>query len=110
MATNGESAKQWLADNSGKVSIERMQQIIASIHKKLDAMNSSHSEYNGFLEALDVMDQHLLSLQGNSIHTIKNQEKILDFSPLIPDKEIADAISPEEKTRRFRELLKTSDL
>ncbi len=107
MATNGESARQWLKENHGKISSERIQLIRASINQKIDRLEPSNEEYEGFVEALDVIDHYLSELSRENDKSTKT-DKDLDFSPLIPETSGHSCLSEEEKTRRFRELLKTS--
>lgn len=111
MATNGESARQWLAENHGKASLERILQIRAAIDQKITRLESDHEDYPGLLEALDVMDHYLTSPLPGAEHGNKapSCETGLDFSPLIPQTPAASpALSPEEKERQFRALLEKS--
>ena len=110
MATNGESARQWLKDNHGKVSGERIQQIIQSIQKKVAALTDEHADYIGLVEALDVMEAYNPD-QADRRPTSESLDTLLDATPLISEDTHATAlISPEEKKRRFQALLKRSDV
>ncbi|MGI9280614.1 MAG: hypothetical protein ACR2PX_13480 [Endozoicomonas sp.] len=110
MATNGESARRWLEENQDKVSLERIRQIRDNISDKLQDLDESDESYPGFLEALDVMDNHLLQEEQESPVT-ESESISLDLGPLIPQ---ADSEPPQltaqEKKLKFQQLLKTGKL
>ncbi|WP_252179185.1 hypothetical protein [Endozoicomonas sp. 4G] len=110
MATNGESARKWLKENQSKVSLERIRQIRDNISNKLQDLDESDESYSGLLEALDVMDGHLL--QGEQESTAPESKSVnLDLSPLIPQSEPqAPQLSVQEKKLKFQQLLKTGKL
>ncbi|KEQ18673.1 hypothetical protein [Endozoicomonas numazuensis] len=110
MATNGESARRWLEENQDKVSLERIRQIRDSISSKLQDLNESDETYPGLLEALDVMDNHLLQ-EDQEPPTPESEPVSLDLGPLVSH---ADAEAPQltaqEKKLKFQQLLKTGKL
>ncbi|MDD7804017.1 MAG: hypothetical protein PUP46_00240 [Endozoicomonas sp. (ex Botrylloides leachii)] len=110
MATNGESATQWLNDNHGKVSIERIQQIIRSISQKIARLTPEHPEYDGLIAALDVMNEYKANISPDRALSEPSLTDLLDASPLVPEVTEAKAMHPEEKKRRFQQLLKKSDM
>ena len=112
MATNGESARKWLEANQHKTSPERIRQIRDNIVAKLQRLDDTDNEHDGLVEALDVMDAHLLhqEQQGKpEDHSGSSSDDLppLDYSPLVNHHQEATVqLSPEEKHRRFQELLK----
>ena len=110
MATNGESARRWLEENQDKVSLERVRQIRDNIVNRLQSLDEQDETHEGLLEALDVMDEHLLVAEqpetGNDAISAQ-----LDSSPLVSNT-TADAphLSEDEKQKRFRQLLKTGKI
>ncbi|WP_281645939.1 hypothetical protein [Parendozoicomonas sp. Alg238-R29] len=104
MATNGESARQWLADNGSTASQEELLRIRTAIATKLDAMPEEHPDEAGFLEALDVMDEWME--KGKTSEPENTTPSSLDTSPLVPDLPPAEVLSEEEKQARFKALLK----
>ena len=63
MATNGESARKWLAEQGDQVTVARVQQIKNSLQSKIEQMDQAETDgsetYRGLLEALDVVDAWL---------------------------------------------------
>ncbi|MCW7551544.1 hypothetical protein NX722_02565 [Endozoicomonas gorgoniicola] len=114
MATNGESARKWLEANQHKTSPERIRQIRDNIVAKLQRLDDTENEHDGLVEALDVMDAHLLQLEQQDKpedHSGSSSDDLppLDYSPLVNHHQEATVqLSPEEKQRRFQELLKKS--
>lgn len=114
MATNGESARKWLEANQQKTSPERIRQIRDNIVAKLQRLDDNDNEHDGLLEALDVMDAHLLQLEQQDKpedHSGNSSEDLppLDYSPLVNHhQEAVPQLSSEEKQRRFQELLRKS--
>ena len=112
MATNGESARKWLEANQHKTSPERIRQIRDNIVAKLQRLDDTDNEHDGLVEALDVMDAHLLQLEQQGKpedHSESSSDDLppLDYSPLVNHHQEATVqLSPEEKHRRFQELLK----
>ena len=111
MATNGESARKWLDENAELVSEQRVVQIRSNLAKKIDLLAESggdmSDEYQGLLEALDVMDDWLQ--QGGTTQEAPAQPSDLDYRGLIEEpSEPAPLLSPEEKRQRFQNLLKAS--
>ena len=109
MATNGESARQWLEENKNQVSEQRIVQIRSNLVKKIDLLaesgNDMSDEYQGLLEALDVMDNWLQ--QGGTTQPAEPSE--LDYRSLVEEpSEPAPLLSPQEKRQRFQSLLKAS--
>ncbi|WP_062260426.1 hypothetical protein [Endozoicomonas arenosclerae] len=110
MATNGESARRWLEENQEKVSLERIRQIRDNISSKLQNLDESDDTYTGLLEALDVMDNHLLQEEQAS-PTPEPESVSLDLGPLIPQTDAeAPQLSAAEKKLKFQQLLKTGKL
>ncbi len=107
MATNGASARQWLAENGSGASLEALQRIRDAIAGKLDALAEEHPDEDGLLEALDVMDDWINSRHGSTqqAEPAAASLPVLDTGPLIPDLPPAEQLSPEEKQARFRALL-----
>ncbi|WP_257263780.1 hypothetical protein [Endozoicomonas sp. ONNA2] len=112
MATNGESARQWLEQNREQVSEERILQIRNNLVKKIDQMVDADNmnvsdEHQGLLEALDVMDAWLQ--ERASPRETATETSALDYSPLIQEpSETAPKLTQEEKQRRFQNLLKAT--
>lgn len=112
MATNGESARKWLEENREQVSEERILQIHSNLAKKInqladsDNMDSS-DEYEGLLEAMDVMDAWLQARATPAEEETEASE--LDYSPLVQEPSgPTSQLSREEKVLRFQSLLKSS--
>ncbi len=117
MATNGASARQWLAENGEHTPLPEVERIRNAIAKKLDTLSDDHPEQDGLLEALDAMDEWLVLAQDRpqSGQTttlpstpVENTDAQLDSSSLTPDLPPAEALSPEEKKARFQNLLQRS--
>ncbi|WP_422133045.1 hypothetical protein [Endozoicomonas sp. ALD040] len=107
MATNGESAKRWLEENQDKVSVERIRQIRDNISNKLQDLDESDEAYPGLLEALDVMDNHLLQQEGDT-PAPESESASLDLGPLVPQSDLpTPQLSAQEKKLKFQQLLKT---
>ncbi len=109
MATNGESARKWLKDNKEQASEQRIVQIRNNLVKKIDLLAESgedmSDEYQGLLEALDVMDDWL----QQAVPETPAESSFLDYSTLVAEAtEPAPLLSPEEKRQRFQDLLKSS--
>ena len=113
MATNGESAKKWLADNQQKISEPRVKQIRDSLEKKVNDLSNTDQddlddEYQGVLEALEVMDAFI----RENYHPIPVPEENnidLDSSSLTSDAPAnAPVLNHQEKQARFQALLKDS--
>ncbi|MGY0218875.1 hypothetical protein ACWJJH_16025 [Endozoicomonadaceae bacterium StTr2] len=106
MATNGESARRWLAENGQTSTPERLAQIRQNIAKRLAALpDDEEEEARGLLEALDVMDAYMTAATPEA--SAADDAVALDYSPLIPtgDEETAPTLSPEEKRAKFQQLL-----
>ena len=111
MATNSESAKQWLKNNHKKVTTGRIKQIIVSLNNKINVLTPDNQEYVGLLEALDEMDRYLLSTNAPNKLYIKSKKNKLDSSALVREASVKPfTISIEEKNRRFKQLLEKSDI
>ena len=113
MATNGASARQWLAENGSKASKEQLLKIRSAITAKLKAITEDNPDENGLLEALDVMDNFLegqqisaTSVTDVNLSTDRDSTPALDTSPLTPNIPMAEPLSAEEKRAKFQELLK----
>ncbi|WP_257294719.1 hypothetical protein [Endozoicomonas sp. YOMI1] len=112
MATNGESARQWLQQNREQISEERILQIRSNLVKKINQMADPEDltvsdEHQGLLEALDVMDNWLQ--ERATPQETAEEASALDYSPLIQEpSEPAPQLTQEEKLRRFQNLLKTT--
>ncbi|PJE80299.1 hypothetical protein CI610_00726 [invertebrate metagenome] len=106
MATDGMSARKWLAGHGHQVSFDRIQEIRDKLAKKIDVLDETDPRYEGILEALDVMDQYII--QSSAQQTI-GQDCPLDSSSLIPELSGDDSspLDAAEKRRRFDVLLKT---
>jgi|GEM_PF-6089706 len=110
MATNGESARKWLEENKEQASEQRIAQIRSNLVKKIDLLAESgedmSDEYQGLLEALDVMDEWL---QRGTQET-PAQPSAPDYGALLVEEptEPVPLLSPEEKRQRFQSLLKSS--
>ena len=109
MATNGESARKWLEDNKEQASEQRIVQIRSNLVKKIDLLAESSEdvadEYQGLLEALDVLDEWL----QHAVQATPAEPSALDYSALAEEPaEPAPLLSPEEKRQRFQSLLKSS--
>ncbi len=115
MATNGASARQWLAEKGNSTPPDELLRIRNAIAAKLDKLPEGHPDEDGLLEALDVMDEWqenkkspnpaIPSLQGGD-----GSEPALDTRPLTPDVEPAPSLSPADKQARFQQLLKDSKM
>ena len=127
MSTNGDSARRWLEENRTKVTEQRILQIRDSLLKKIQGIEQSEDddvsdEYDGLLEALEVMESWL---QENTTHfqqeykqphqqeqqqqTAEQPSAELDYGPLgSNDAAPAPILSDEEKHARFKELLESS--
>lgn len=112
MATNGESARRWLEENHDKVPLERIRQIRDNLAKKLQNIEESDDTYSGLLDALDVMDNHLLEIENPApVSEASETTASLDLAPLIPDADQSSPqLSPEEKQARFQSLLKNGKI
>ena len=111
MATNGESARKWLEENKNQVSEQRVVQIRSSLVKKINLLaessNDMSDEYQGLLEALDVMDNWLQ--QGGTAQEKPVELPDLDYRSLVEEpSEPAPLLSQQEKRQRFQSLLKAS--
>ena len=105
MATNGASARQWLEENHNNVPADRIQQVIRSLTRKMEDLGEDHPEWEGLLEALDVLESYQPGLTSPDLHSNE-----LDTSPLIANEPAPEPLSPEEKKQRFKALLQKSDL
>ncbi|WP_211829085.1 hypothetical protein [Kistimonas asteriae] len=110
MATNGESAAQWLSEHGETTPVERLQQIRDNIAAKLEDDIRDDEQHVGLLEALDVMDSYIISKEA-----LSTGDSPIDIAPdLSPLCDNSDAASPtlpeEERKKRFSELLKTGKL
>ena len=83
MATNGASARQWLADKGQSASPQELQRIRSAIAGKLDVLAEDHPDEDGLLEALDVIDNWIE--HGKASENSVLQTSSLDTSPLVPD-------------------------
>ncbi|MTI12813.1 hypothetical protein [Sansalvadorimonas verongulae] len=119
MATNGESARQWLADKGSTASPDELLRIRTAIANKLDTMPEDHPDEAGLLEALDVMDEFMekgkdapLAAAAAPLNSPSDETSApaLDTSPLIPDLPPAEELSPAEKQARFQALLKKTHI
>ncbi|MCL6416758.1 hypothetical protein MIB92_13945 [Aestuariirhabdus sp. Z084] len=119
MATNGESAALWLAENTSHLSRQRIEQVRNNVFQKLEVLNEDHPDAPGLLEALEVLDQHLESdaepqnmpappAPPSSPSDSISESAGLDLSPLIPEQSEANPLDPDEKRARFQELLAQS--
>ncbi|MCL6269444.1 hypothetical protein M3P05_05730 [Sansalvadorimonas sp. 2012CJ34-2] len=113
MATNGSSARQWLADNGKTASSEELLRIRNAIAAKLDKLPEGHPEEDGLLEALDVMDEwretrNVSAPVASSLQDSDLPAPQLDTSSLTPDLPPAPKLSQEEKQTRFQKLLQKS--
>ena len=111
MATNGESARQWLVDHEETAPLERIIKIRDSLLKKIDVISESDNidldeEFQGLTEALDVMEDHIIK---NSTQTSDQPEPDLDHSTLIQDSAVGSPpiLNNKEKRAIFNKLLKT---
>ncbi len=109
MATDGASARQWLEDNKNNVPVERVEQIIRSLCRKIERLDENHPDTEGLLEALDVLEHYLPGLNASPSPSA-HPEALLDTSPLISDESASEPLSQEEKQRRFKALLLKSDI
>ena len=115
MATNGESARQWLEDNQNKISESRVKQIRDSLDQKANDLsnaeqNDSEEEYQGVLEALDVMET-FINEHYNHTPVSENEPTVLDYSPLGTNTDSeAPLLNQQEKKARFQDLLKSQKL
>lgn len=113
MATNGESARQWLEQNRGKVSKERILQIHENLLKKIDALNAADEaetadEHQGLLEALDVMEAYIEEQYGETPTPETPEPVELDHSSLASEPSTdVPVLDDTEKKKRFQNLLKT---
>ena len=112
MATNGESARQWLESNKHKASEQRIIQIRDNLQNKIEALAKAEeptdpSEEQGLVEALDVMDAFIETRYGEPQPEESNAQ--LDYSSLT-DSTANDApvLNDTEKQKRFQQLLKNS--
>lgn len=112
MATNGESARQWLESNKHKVSEERILHIRDNLQKKIEALAKADepvdpTEEQGLVDALDVMDAFIERQFGESQPDESTAE--LDYSSLV-DSSASEApiLDDSEKQKRFQALLKKS--
>ncbi len=110
MATNGESAAQWLSEHGETTPLERLQQIRDNIATRLEDGKLDDEQHIGLLEALDVMDSYIITKETST--TGSNPIDITpDLSPLCDNSAVASPIMPEEeRKKRFSELLKTGKL
>ena len=110
MATNGESAANWLKAHGESAPLERLQQIRDNIAAKLEDNAQTDEQHLGLLEALDVMDTYIM---GKETMTRPVDELLAapDLSPLCgSDVAASPVLSDDEKKKRFVELLKTGSL
>ncbi|OED42927.1 hypothetical protein ACH42_11405 [Endozoicomonas sp. (ex Bugula neritina AB1)] len=113
MATNGESARQWLKDNKQKASESRIKQIRDNLNKKAHDLSNADDDdiddqYQGVLEALEIMDT-FIEKHFAPVPDTKETSAILDSSSLISDTSSdVPLLSSQEKQARFQALLKTS--
>ncbi len=110
MATNGESAAQWLSEHGETTPLERLQQIRDNIATRLEDGKLDDEQHVGLLEALDVMDSYIIAKETST--TGSNSIGIApDLSPLYDNSADVSPILPEEeKKKRFNELLKAGKL
>ena len=112
MATNGASARQWLAEHGSHKSLSEIERIRAAIAGKLETLAEDHPEQEGLLEALDVMDEWIS--QNSNCLTVtsdcQSEYYQLDASSLTPDVDPLEELTPEEKQARFQNLLRSSKL
>ena len=112
MATNGESARQWLAEHGQTTSPDRLARIRQNIESRLTELPADHEDAKGLLEALDVMDHFITTNDSNGSNGSNESEvkpepdTVLDYSPLIPQNTPDQPVlSAEEKQARFQQLL-----
>ncbi len=111
MATNGASARQWLADKGQQASPQELMRIRDAIASKLDNLGEDHPDEPGLLEALDVMDAFIegdKSPEPEAANLSHDSSSVaLDTGPLVADLPPAEALSEEEKRQRFQTILKS---
>lgn len=89
MATNADSAQQWLKTQSPEPA--EVQRVIARLQERLATLDETHPDFAGNLEALDVLEQ---AVQANPAEAPESAS--LDSSPLVhhdaapPAQEVAD--------------------
>lgn len=89
MATNADSARQWLSSHQPEAS--ELQRVIAKLQDRLGNMDAQHPEFTANLEALDVLEQAL-----EQTAPIPASTPSLDNTPLVnhdaapPAQEVAD--------------------
>ncbi|CAM3625656.1 hypothetical protein [Parendozoicomonas haliclonae] len=116
MATNGASARQWLAEHGQQKSADELQRIRNAIATKLEALSEDHPDEDGLLEALDVMDEWInnggqpVAPAALGSNDAPAAEPMFDSSPLTPDLQPSEELSPAEKRARFQALLKTGHI
>lgn len=107
MATNGKSARKWLAEQGDQVSATRVQQIKASLQSKIEGMEQAKTdgsdEYQGLVEALDVVDMWLMEHE-NPLSS-SDAAVQLDTGLLGEPLETVPVLSPQEKQQAFQKLL-----
>ena len=117
-STNGESAKKWLEENKEHITEQRIVQIRSSLEKKINQLIQAgkaetlelFDEYEGLLEALNVMDAWLQDYSAPSSAVNDSPETVaLDYSPLVQEgTEPIPQLSPQEKRRQFEGLLQAN--
>ncbi|MCK5894559.1 MAG: hypothetical protein KAG53_09195 [Endozoicomonadaceae bacterium] len=110
MATNGESATNWLKEHGETTAPERLRKIRNSIASQLEENSPDDQQHIELLEALDVMDDYLIN---NNAAVVNNRESA-SLTDLLPLCDNTTAPSPrlteDEKKQRFKTLLNTGKL
>ena len=114
MATNGNSARQWLKQNHNKVTEQRIRQIRDNLEQKISTISHAENDdmdddaYQGLVEALEVMEAFILENYPPAENSAELGPE-LDFSPLASDMgQDIPCLDSETKRNRFQALLKDS--
>ena len=114
MSTNGESARKWLEENRDYIKEPRILQIRDNLLKKIQQYEEQEEadtseEYEGLLEALDVMESWLQENAAPQPVKPPTELPALETTPLGHNAfSEAPVLSEQEKQKKFQDLLKSS--
>jgi hypothetical protein len=97
MATNADSAQQWLKAQSPDPA--EVLRVIARLQERLATLDETHPDFAGNLEALDVLEQ---AMQANPVDVAESAS--LDSSPLVNYDAIPPAQEVADKRAQFESL------
>lgn len=89
MATNADSARQWLSTHNPKPS--ELLHIVTKLQDRLANMDADHPDFTGNLEALDVLEQAMApTAPMPTTSPSLDSTPLVDYDTAAPAQEVAD--------------------